>query len=345
MLKLAFTFLLATVVISEETAASCLEKANLEKLKTTAKDAIEKLTAPSYCTSVFKDPGTCVDEATVETAINYFQDKFTEYNAGYKKLVDMFDTFFGNIGSSLSELWDKITDKESEKTWKDKMAEEVKKAQDAHDKCFMSYNKISHGTICVLASGVAGQKATVDGNKIKLKATNSALQVVSDCLGVIAANCLFFKGGKEAELDTAQTDNQKSLCDKFSEYEKCISDGGNDTTCLDEDKKQKFFKHLYSLNTNSWMPDVTKVDSITDKMLEWFSNTKDKVFSWFKSTDEANTTTSRILAEELTIEIEIDSTGADLWTIGGESGVTIKGIRIHQWLSLTIIMGLFIKLI
>ena len=344
MFKFMLTFMLISWSMSEEAAASCLEKAVLEKIGFTAADAIEKVTDPTYCTDVYADPGRCITADSIKTFIDAKQTLFSESNSGYGQLVEMFDTFFGNIGESLSNLWDKITDSTSEKTWKDKMAEEVKKAQDAHDTCFKTHNQIMHGISCMLSSGVAGQKATVSGDVIKIKSGKAALQLVSDCMPVVAAICMFYKGGEEAKLEVPQTDMQKKLCEEHKKYEECMSkDGGTATTCLDEAAKKKFFPELYAPFKNIWMPKVEDVKGVTDKMLEWLGNTKDKVFSWFKSTDE-ETASGRMLEGTITLEYEFEDDGYDIYAAGAKSGVEVKGVKIYSLGIIVSLIGLFLQL-
>ena len=350
MWKITLLFMLSSLALSEETTGSCLANDVLTGLGLTGA-TMEPITDPTYCTEVYATPGRCITADTIKEYIEAKQTKFTEYNAGFVEIDDQFNTFFGNIGSSLAELWAKITDSTSEKSWKDKMGEVTKKAEDSVNKCFMSYNQITHGASCFLSSGLAGQKAAVADKKITIDATDSVLQVVGDCIDVISAICLFWKGGDEAKVDTSQTEDQKKLCQEHQDYQKCITDGGAADSCLNE-RKEKIFELMYSYNSNKWIPDATNVKSVADKVLAWFSDAKDKIFSWFKSTDEANTsetttetTTARLLAEDYEIVFKIvASDGADIWKIGGASGVTIKGVAIQACLKLMLLVPLFFGL-
>ena len=281
--------------------------------------------------------------------VNKYQDEFTTHNAGYGTLVEMFDTFFGNIGESLSNLWDKVTGSTDEPTWKEKMAEEVQKAQDAHDDCFMGYNQVMMGVSCLLTSGVASQHATVNGNSIKINATKTMLDIVGTCMPVISAVCLYFKGGEEAtDLTTPQTDEQKALCAEHNTYEKCKKDGGNDTSCLDDSIREKFLTNMFAPYKNVWFPKVADVEGVTDKLLAWFDTTKDKVFSWFKSdetTTETNTenTASRVLESTVVVTFKIETTGADLWAMGGKSGVTRKSTNILKFGLVSFFIGFLLR--
>jgi hypothetical protein len=350
---------------AEETATdSCLDSETLTKIGFTSA-TLEKVSEPSFCTDVYADPGRCITADTYEAAVNKYQDEFTGHNMGYGTLVEMFDTFFGNIGESLSNLWDKVTGNTEEPTWKEKMAEEVKKAQDAHDDCFMGYNQVMMGVSCLLTSGKAKQFAEVTGENIKVTATKSMLDIVETCMPVISAVCLYFKGGEEAtDLTTPQTDDQKALCALHNTYEKCKSDGGNDTTCLDDSVRESFFDKMYQPYQNIWFPKVADVEGVTDKLLAWFESAKDKVFSWFKSTDDANssttetntetnnetnnetntdTTTTRILESTVKVNFKIDTAGADLWAMGSKSGVTRKFTEIFSFGIMSMLVGFLLK--
>jgi hypothetical protein len=296
-MKLSSIFLILLITPmwtnAQDTATdSCLDSETLTKLGFTGA-ALEKVSEPTFCTDVYADPGRCITANTYEAAVNKYQDEFTTHNMGYGTLVEMFDTFFGNIGESLSNLWDKVSGGSEEKTWKEKMAEEVKKAQDAHDECFMGYNQVMMGVSCLLTSGKAKQLAEVNGETIKITATKTMLDVVETCMPVISAVCLYFKGGEEAtDLTTPQTDDQKALCALHNTYEKCKSDGGNDTTCLDDSVRESFFEKMYQPYKNIWFPKVADVQGVTDKLLAWFDSAKDKVFSWFGSTKDSTTENS-----------------------------------------------------
>lgn len=321
------TLLLSWAARAEDATSSCLEKATLEKLGFTAAD-VEKVSSPTYCTDVYADPGRCIAADTIKTFIDGKQDQFSTYNSGYGKLTEMFDTFFGNIGESLSNIWSSITDSKKDKSWKEQMAEAVSKAKENHDKCFKTHNQIMHGVSCLLSSAAASQKVTVDGSTLTIKISESALQVVSDCMTVVSAICMYYRGGEEAKLDIPQSDEQKALCEQHQVYEKCLADGGTETTCLDNDKKKPFFEKLYAPYKNMWMPAVTDIEKFTDKMSEWFSNAKDTVFSWFKSDDSSSA--SRILESDMTIKFTVEEGGHDCYGGGEKSGVEVKGIKLFS---------------
>jgi hypothetical protein len=348
MMKLSSILLILTissVAWAEETTSSCLSADTLTALGFTSA-TLEKVTDPTYCTDVYADPGRCITADTYATVVNKYQDEFTEHNAGYGKLVEMFDTFFGNIGESLSNLWDKVTGSTEEPTWKEKMAEEIKKAQDAHDNCFMGYNQVMMGVSCLVTSGVASQHTEVNGNNLKVTATKTMLDIVETCMPVISAVCLYFKGGEEAtDLTTPQTDEQKALCAEYNTYEKCKKDGGNDTSCLDDSVREKFLGNMFAPYKNIWFPKVADVEGVTDKLLAWFESTKDKVFSWFKSDETTNTetTTARVLASEVNVSFKIDAAGADLWAMGGKSGVTRKSTNILAWGIVSFFIGFLLR--
>lgn len=320
--------------------ASCLTKETLEKLGFTAADSIEKVSSPTYCTDVYADPGRCITADTIKTYIEKKQDEFTVSNSGYAQLVKMFDTFFGNIGEALSDFWAKITDNQEPKTWKERMSAQIKKAQDVHDTCFKTYNQITHGVSCLLSSGKALQETTVSSDKVTIKANNSALDLVPNCMEVVGAICLYFKGGEEAKVDTKQTDDQKMLCEEHATYEKCKSEGKNDETCLTTDIKKKFFNYMYAPLANKWFPKVTDIESVTDKMLEWFKNAKDTVFSWFKSDGDSS---ERILESAMSIEFDFSDSGYDTYQGGSKSGVEVKDAKLFSLGSLVLIIGLYLQ--
>jgi len=368
-MKLSSIFLILLIApmwtnAQDTTTDSCLDSDTLTKLGFTSA-TLEKVSEPSFCTDVYADPGRCITADTYETVVNKYQDEFTTHNMGYGTLVEMFDTFFGNIGESLSNLWDKVTGSTEEPTWKEKMAEEVKKAQDAHDDCFMGYNQVMMGVSCLLTSGKATQLAEVNGETIKITATKSMLDIVETCMPVISAVCLYFKGGEEAtDLTTPQTDEQKKLCEHHNTYEKCKKDGGNDTTCLDDSVREKFFEQMFQPYKNIWFPKVADVEGVTDKLLAWFEGAKDKVFSWFDKTEETSTDSSsstdtssntdssttntdtssaRILESTVTINFKIDTAGADLWAMGSKSGVTRKFTEIFSFGIMSMLVGFLLK--
>jgi L-rhamnose mutarotase len=341
MLKLALILTFASFAFTEETTSTCLADAKLTEFGLTGA-TMEAVESPTYCTDVYKSPGRCVTADSIKAYIEEKQNKFTEYNAGYGQIDEDYNTFFGNIGSKLSELWDNITNSESEKTWKDKMAEVTKAAEDNADKCFMSYNQVTHGVACFLSSGIAGQKSAVADKKVTIDATDSIQQVVTDCMDVVSAICMFFKGGEEAKLDTAQTDIQKTLCTEHNAYHECVSDGGSADSCMTSARKEALFNAIYSFTGNKWMPDPTKVKGVTDKILEWFDSAKEKVFSWFKPTEET-ASAGRLLEEGSTIEFKFTSDGQDLWVMGGNSGVERKNVSSLKWGIVAAMVAMFFR--
>lgn len=341
MLKLTMIFMLATVALTEGATDSCVAEATLKEFGFEPK-ALEVVESPTYCTDVFKTPGRCITADTIKAFIEKKETENTTAHNGFVQIDKDFNTFFGNIGSTFSDLWDKITSNEAEKTWKDKMAEVTKKATDSVNKCFMSYNQVTHGVSCFLASGAAGQKTSIAAKKVTINATNSIHQVVTDCLDTLSAICLFFKGGEEAKLDTAQSADQKTLCTEHSDYQKCMIDGGNTTSCMTDARKEKIFNLMYSFTANKWMPDATKVSSVTDTIVKWFEGAKDKVFSWFKPTEG---TAARILEEVASVEFKIvTENGADLWAIGGKSGLEKKGVNVYAWAIVSVMIAMFFRL-
>lgn len=328
-ISMAMVFVAGNISVEAgATVASCLSKDTLGKLGFTAADSIEKVSSPTYCTDVYADPGRCIAADTIKAYIEKKQDEFTAWNAGYVKLTEMFDTFFGNIGETLSKIWASITNEKKEKTWKEQMADLVKKSKETHDKCFKTHNQIMHGLSCMLSSAKAGQLLKVETSELEVNVSKTSLQVVVDCMPVIAAICMYYKGGEDAKLDIPQTDTQKEVCVKHQEYEKCMSgDSGTETTCLDDSKKEEIFKKMYNPYSNEWMPSVTDVEKFSDKMLEWLKNAKNTVFSWFKSSDS---TTARILESTMKVKFKISESGYDCYGSGTKSGVPVKGIRLYS---------------
>jgi len=350
MLNLFVLLTLASAAFAEETTDSCLAKATLETLGFAGPGTLSVVDSPTYCTDLYASPGRCTDEGNVKTVIELYQDEFSTHNAGYSELASVFDTFFGNIGESITALWTKVTgddDENKEKTWKAKMAEEISNAKENHDKCFMTYNQLSHGLSCLLTSGLAAQKSTLSGETLTVSTGESALQLVTDCMTVVSAVCMYYKGGAEAELTIPQSDSQKALCAEHNTYVKCLSDGGNDSSCLTVDIKKKFFANMFSPYKNKWLPSVQEVKDTTDKILEWFASVKDKVFSWFKDTDSETTettTTTRLLSSTMTLVFDFGTDGADLYAYGGKSGVPVKGINIHHFGILSIMIAFLLRL-
>lgn len=347
MFKLGLLLTLATFAYSQDATDTCLAETNLTDFGFTAA-TMEAVESPTYCTDVYNSPGRCITADTIKAIIEKKQTNATTYNEGYLQIDKDYNTFFGNIGAKITELWNDVLKKEGEKTWKDQMAEVTKNAEDNADKCFKTYNQISHGVACFLSSGSAGQGTTVSGKTVTIKATDSIQQVVDDCMNIVSTICMFFKGGEEAKLDTAQTDSQKALCTEHNNYKQCLSEGGNETSCMTTARKEALFNEIYSFTSNKWMPDPTKVQGVTDKILEWFDGAKEKVFSWFKPTEETSTdtsteTTTRILEETATVEFSFSAEGKDLWTIGGKSGVIIISVSNLKWGIIATLIAMFLR--
>lgn len=349
MLNLFVLLTLASAAFAEEGTDSCLAKATLESLGFTGPGTVTKVDSPTYCTDLYADPGRCIDADNIKTVIEMYQNEFTTHNGGYGELASIFDTFFGNIGESITALWSNVTgsdDENKEKTWKAKMAEEISNAKDAHDKCFKTYNQLTHGLSCLVSSGAAVQKTSLSGETLTVSITESSLQLVTDCMPVVSAVCMYYKGGEEAKLAIPQSDDQTALCTEHNTYVKCLSDGGNDSSCLTVDVKKKFFGYIYSPYKNKWLPSVQEVKDTTDKILEWFTSVKDKVFSWFKDTEETSTETNsetRLLESTMTLVFNFDSAGADLYAHGGKSGIEPKGINIHHFGILSIMIAFLLR--
>ena len=356
MLKYFVILTLASFALTEETTSTCLAKATLDSLGFSGEEAVTKVDSPTYCTDVYADPGRCIAADNIKTVIDKLQTEFSTYNSGYGQLTTLFDTFFGNIGESITSLWTKVTgsdEEKAEKSWKSMMAEEISLAKDAHDTCFKTYNQLTHGTSCLVTSGLADQKTSLSGTTLTVTISNSSLQLVSDCLPVVSAICLFYKGGEEApDLTIPQTQSQKDLCELHKTYAQCLKDGSNETTCLSDDIKKTFFAKMYAPFKNIWLPSVEEITSVSDKMLEWFSSVKDKVFSWFgntedsteTTTDTTDTTASRILSSDMDVVFTFADDGADLYVMGGKSGVEVSGIQIQHFAILGLMITFFLRL-
>lgn len=339
--------------LNEETTDTCLPKATLEKLGFTGEGTNVKVDSPAFCTDVYADPGRCIAADNIKTVIENYQTEFSTSNAGYAQIATVFDTFFGNIGESISGLWTKVTgsdDEKKEKSWKSQMAEEVSKAKEVHDTCFKTHNQLTHGVSCLLSSGKAAQKSSESGETLTVSISKSATQLVTDCMPVISAVCFFYKGGAEAKLEIPQTQTQKDLCELHKVYVKCLADGKADAECLDDTIKQNFFEKMYAPYKSVWLPSVEEVTTTTTKLLAWFESVKDKVFSWFKNTDETtpessgSSTTRRILASTIEVKFTFVEDGADLYVMGGKSQVKVIGIKIHHFGILTIMIAFILRL-
>lgn len=322
--------LLALSIRLEETASGCLSEANLKKIGfTTVNATAEKIETPTHCTTLFKEHGACVPEAEVQTVIKTNEDKFTEANQGVVAIFDTFDSFFGNIGEKLSDLYSSIvsSDEKKEKTWKEQMSASVKVAKDKVDECFKFSNLLQHGITCLASSAYAKQVITETDTQWTISSNLNALEIVPLCMDVMSTVCMFFKGGEEAELTSPQTDEQKALCSLVVTYEGCITDGGTNTTCLTDSKKEEIFKKMYNPYKGQWLPSVADVDSIKDKVVDFFVSAKDKIFDWTGITKDASTeetTTTRILDSELVVNFTFTSEGYDCKQGGERSGVDPK---------------------
>lgn len=341
-------FMIALITFSmksEETTSGCLSEANLKKIGfTTVNAAAEKIESPTYCTTLYKDHGACVPESETQTVIQTNEDKFSAANKGVVAIFDTFDSFFGNIGEKLSDLYSSITssDEKKEKTWKEQMSASVKVAQDSVDACFKFNNLLQHGITCLASSGNAKQAITETDTQWTVSSNLNALELVPLCMDVMSTVCMFFKGGEEAELTSPQTDDQKALCALVVAYEGCISDGGTDTTCLTDSKKEEIFKKMYSPYKSLWLPSVADVDSIKDKVVDFFVGVKDKIFSWTGATKDAPTdesTTSRILEGELSVDFTFSAEGYDCKVGGERSGLDPKSdFRISAIMTLALVL-------
>ena len=338
-LQSIFTFaMLMIYTLSQETTTGCLSADNLKKIGfTTIKETAEKIESPTYCKDVFAEQGACVAEEEVKAVVESQQDKFTNFNQSVASIFDTFDSFFGAIGESLSNLYDSVTgsDEKKEPTWKEQMVKSVKKAKETSNECYIFYNTLQHGTTCLVASGLAKQYVTETDATWKLTSNPNALELVSKCMDVSSTVCLFFKGGAEANLTSAQSDNQKALCEKINEYEGCIQEGGTDTVCLTDAKKEEIFKLMYNPYGNKWLPSVADIESMKEKIVSFFESVKDKIFSWTKNTEEANqntesNSTARMLQEEssstssVETEYSFNAEGYDYKKGGDNSGIEKK---------------------
>jgi L-rhamnose mutarotase len=340
----AFAFTVE-VQVNVDLTSTCLSDSTLTDFGFTAA-SMEAIDSPSYCTDVYKSPGRCITADSIKAYIEAKQNEFSEHNAAYVQIDDYYNTFFGNIGAKLSELWANITNTKTEKTWKDQMVEVTKNAEDTADKCFKSFNQVTHGVSCFLSSGIAAQKSSVSDKKVTIDATDSIQQVVTDCMDVVSAICMFFKGGEEAKLEIEQSDIQKTLCNEHNEYKKCVSEGGSADSCMTTERKEAMFNAIYSFSGNKWMPKPSVVQGISDKIIEWFDGAKEKVFSWFKPTEvdaSASASTRRILEEKYSVEFNFKSDGQDLWVMGGNSGVERKNVMSLKWGIVAAMVAMFFR--
>ena len=328
-----------------ETTSGCIAKTMLTELGLDGLDAAVTITDPTYCTSTFTS-GRCIAEGSIKTVIETYQTEFTAYNAGFETINDMFDTFFGKIG----ETWDKIvaavsTPDPKTLTWKDEMAQCVKKASDTKDKCYKSYDTIRQGFLCLVASGVGKANIKEETKKITVTTSEAALQVVPDCIDIAACICMYFKGGTEAKLDAKQTPDQVSLCTNVSKYEDCVLKGGTAASCMTVGEKKKIFPLMFSPLNNIMFPKVPDIESIKEKLGSWYESSKAKIFDWLNITkDDATTPAARILENATEVKFTFATEGFDLKVAGEKSLVPTKSIALTKIWGMVTLLVVFLKI-
>ena len=346
---IVFFALIASQLNCDGTVTGCLDKAVLAKVGMVGTDEAKKETAPKHCKALYTESGSCVAEGDIATVIESYQTEFSTANAAFKNIADIFDTFFGNIGESLSGLWDKVSGASAEdkkKTWKEEMAAQVKKANDTKDVCFKNFNTYQHGLSCLLSSAKAAERTTVTDALLTVKSDNTVLSLVTDCMDVMATVCMFFKGGKEAEVESKESQDQTNICAKVNEYEGCMEASGTLSSCLTAANKEAIFKMMFKPYKNALFPKVADVESYKDKVLGFFGDMKDKVFSWTKSTKDANpdTPAARILEGTVDVTFTFAEDGQNMKKDGEDSGVEVKASSIQSVTVMIFAMACYLRI-
>lgn len=331
---------LATFAVANTTNTSngCLSDAALTAFGFKGTGKATKETEPKTCKNLYKDDGSCIEAGGVNTVIDELETKFTTNNTAWTNIDDTFTSWFKDVKGVLSDLWNKVTssEKKEELTWEQQMGKAVKDAEDTQKACFTSYNTSTHGLTCLLSSAKASSFVTVSGKEYTVTTDNNLLQLAKECMPVMAAVCLYFKGADEAQVDAKQTAEQKAMCTEVVNYQDCIDKGGQDTTCLNNDRKEKILHKIWPAINQKIFPSVEAVASTTEKIKAKFTEIKDKVFSWIKSvTGSDTTTTTRLLeiASDVKIVLKFSDTGANLNTYGKESGKDVKHTTIYSTLA------------
>lgn len=347
-MKTTAMFLLAmmayTVVTETTTTANgCLADAALTAWGYTGTGKATKETEPTFCTNLYKDDGSCVAAGGFEKAIDYLETRFGENTVAWKNIDDTFTSFFKDVKGVLSDLWNKVTSSEKKDTltWEEQMGKAVKDGEDHRDTCFKNYNEMQHGIACLVSSAKASSFVTVSGSEFTISVDNNLLQIAKDCMPILSATCLYFKGTEEAQVDVSQNAQQKAYCVEVNNYKDCMDKGGTDTTCLNNDRSQKIVMNIFPSQNLTIFPAVAAIESTSSKIKAKFTEIKDKAFSWIKSVTSSN----RILdlATGTTIVLKFSSTGANLKSYGENSGKTIKSTSIFSVLTtLSVIMLAFL---
>ena len=350
-----FFALIASQLNCEATAAaSCLDTTVLTNLGLfnvagAESDDTSLTSEHQFCKTLYTASGRCVTNDTIKTAIGVYQTEFSVTNKAFKNIADIFDTFFGNIGESLSALWTKVSgksdDEQNKKTWKEEMAAKVKKANETKDQCFKNFNLYQHGLSCLLSSGKAVDRTSVTESQVTVTSDKTVLSLVTECMDVMATICMFFKGGDEAEVESKETDEQKAICQKVNTYEGCMEASGTETSCLSDSDKESIFNMMFKPYKNALFPKVADVESYKDKVLSFFGNVKDKVFSWTKSTDETNPETppARILSESMDVTFTFVADGQNLKKEGEDSGIEVQASSIKSVTVMILAMACYLR--
>ena len=340
---LAITLATFTVAQDSNTSNGCLSDAALTAWGFKGTGKATKETEPKSCTNLYKDDGSCVEAGGVNTVIDELETKFTTNNTAWTNIDDTFTSFFKDVKGVLSDLWNKVTnsEKKEELTWEQQMGKAIKDAEDTQKECFINYNTSTHGLSCLLSSAKASSFVTVSGKQYTVTSDNNLLQLAKDCMPVLSAVCLYFKGADEAQVDAKQTAEQKAMCTEVINYQDCIDKGGKDTTCLNNDRKEKIIHNTWPTLNQKIFPSVEAVASTSEKIKAKFTEIKDKVFSWIKSVTGSDSS-ARILeiASDVKIVLKFSDTGANLGSYGKASGKEIKHTSIYSTLAGLLVLAL-----
>lgn len=336
---------LATFTVAQDANASsgCLSDSALTALGFKGTGKATKETEPKYCTNLYKDDGSCVEDGGVVTVIDDFESKFTVNNTAWTNIDDTFTSFFKDVKGVLSDLWNKVTssEKKEELTWEEQMGKAIKDAEDTYNDCFININTNHHGLACLASSAKAGSFITVSGKDYTITTDNNLLQLAKDCMPVLSVVCLYFKGADEAQVDAKQSDDQKAMCTEVTNYQDCIDKGGEDTTCLNNDRKEKIVHRIFPATYKKIFPSVEAVVSTTDKIKAKFTEIKDKVFSWIKSVTSSDNKeeNARILemAADVTFTMKFSDNGSNMSSYGKASGKVVKHVSV-----LSTLVGFFL---
>lgn len=316
------------------TRATCLSSETLASLGFDNTQDAEVIAAPTVCTDLFSSVGACVPEATVKAKLEAdnadFADALSGYEAMYTAMIDLQVEILTAAGAT-QEIIDAATaEVESDK-----------------EKCVMAYSTIQQGMTCYAASAAASDNVSSDSEIVININTANAGATLQACNKLVGFTCMF-TAGVTVEADTdASISNEGFDFENETRYKDACTNLQSMKDCTTTDCTNSAYDIFINTFFSPYDYTVFPSEEIADKIAKMYDNAREIIEKAMEKAGESTTTETststetkssllgqaakrrfvkrqlakRKLADKSTVSAKSSTTGADVVTYGGNSGV------------------------